>query len=346
MFLSLKKAIAVVLVAMMTITMLAGCGKRDITIDESAVFMTVGDRKVTAGMANFYVRYQQALIESVYASYMGDDVWKQEIEAGVTYEDNMKDTILGQLKELYILAANVDKYDVKITDEEKEEIEKIATEFQKANSKDATKKASATKEYALEYLELALIKSKMTNAMSDDIDQNVDENEVAQKKMSYIHLSTQETDESGATTELSDDEVKQLKKQASQMLSAAKQVENLQTFGEEENFTVETLTFDANSTALDSKVIKEADGLEVGEFSGVIEAADGFYIVQLVSTYDEDATNEKIQEVLSERGSERYNELMAEWIKEVNVKVNDDVWKKMSLHALKVSSDFSAQTTE
>ena len=77
MFLSLKKAIAVVLVAMMTITMLAGCGKRDVTIDESAVFMTVGDRKVTAGMANFYVRYQQALIESVYASYLGDDVWKQ-----------------------------------------------------------------------------------------------------------------------------------------------------------------------------------------------------------------------------------------------------------------------------
>ena len=321
MFTSFKKTIAVVLVAMMTITALAGCGKKEVALDEKAIFMTVGDREVSAGMANFYVRYQQALIESVYASYMGDNVWKQEIEAGVTYEENMKETILGQLKELYILAANVDKYDVKLTDEE-------------------------TKEYDMEYLELALIKNKMNNAISDDIDKKVDEKEVAQKKMNYLYLATQETNESGATTKLSDDEVKQLKKKAGQMLSAAKQAGNLQSFGEEEDFKVETLTFDGSSTALDSKVIKEADALEVGDFSGVIEAADGFYIVQLVSTYDADATNEKIKEVLAERGSERYNELMAEWIKEVKVKVNDDVWKNMSLHALKISSDFAEATAQ
>ena len=244
------------------------------------------------------------------------------------------------------MAANVDKYDVKLTDEEKKAIEKVAEEFEKANSKDAKKKASATKEYAMEYLELALIKNKMNNAISDDIDKKVDEKEVAQKKMNYLYLATQETNESGATTKLSDDEVKQLKKKAGQMLSAAKQAGNLQSFGEEEDFKVETLTFDGSSTALDSKVIKEADALEVGDFSGFIGAADGFYIVRLVSTYDADATNEKIKEVLAERGSERYNELMAEWIKEVKVKVNDDVWKNMSLHALKISSDFAEATAQ
>lgn len=346
MFTSLKKTIAILLVAMMTITALAGCGKKEATLDEKAVFMTVGDREVTAGMANFYVRYQQALIESVYASYMGDNVWKQEIEAGVTYEDSMKDTILEQLKELYILAANADKYDVTLTDEEKATIEKAAAEFEKANSKDAKSKASANKKYAAEYLELVLIKNKMTDAISDDIDKEVDTEEIAQKSMKYVVFATQETNDSGEMETVSDKEKTNLKKQAKEMLAAAKKGGSLDTVAEEKSMTVETLSFDANSTALDADVIKAADALKAGELSSVIEAEDGYYIVQLVSEYDSEATIEKMNEILAQRGSDRYDELMAEWIKEIKVKVNDDVWESMSLHALKVSSDFAEATTE
>lgn len=346
MFTSFKKTIAVVLVAMMTITALAGCGKKEVALDEKAIFMTVGDREVTAGMANFYVRYQQALIESVYASYMGDNVWKQEIEAGVTYEDNMKDTILEQLKELYILAANVDKYDVTLTDEEKEAIKATATEFEKANSKDAKKKASTSKEYAREYLELALIKQKMTDSISDDIDKEVATEEIAQKGMKYVLFATKETDANGEKTELNEKQISKLKKDAQDLLDAAKKNGSLDTPAKEKGITVETLSFDASSTALDSDVIKAADALKKGEFSNVIKTEEGFYVVQLVSEFDSEATVAKKNEILAQRGSERYNELVAEWIKEVKVKVNDDVWKNMSLHALKISSDFAEATAQ
>ena len=43
-----KKAIAIALVAMMTIAAFAGCGKKEAAkLDEKAVFMTVGDTKVS-----------------------------------------------------------------------------------------------------------------------------------------------------------------------------------------------------------------------------------------------------------------------------------------------------------
>ena len=80
---------------MLAITSLVGCASKEPeALDESAVVMTIGDAKVTAGMMNFYVRYQQSLVESVYQSYLGDDVWRQEVEDGKTYEETMIDTIL------------------------------------------------------------------------------------------------------------------------------------------------------------------------------------------------------------------------------------------------------------
>lgn len=341
-----KRVTALVLVAIMTMTMFAGCGKRDNTIDEKAVFMTVNDRKVTAGMANFYVRYQQALIESVYQSYLGDNVWKQEIETGVTYEDSMKDTILQQMKDLYILAENVDEYKVTLTDEEKEFIQTTAQEFEKANSKDAKKKASTLQEYAAEYLELSLIQKKMTDAISKDIDTKVDTEKVAQKSMKYVLFAKKTTDENGAEQMLNDKQIAKLGKDAQALLKEAKTGGSLDTAAQEKGLTVETLAFDKESTVVDGKVIQAADSLKASQFADVIETDDGYYVIQLESEFDQEATQAKVDEILEQRRSERYEELIETWSKKIKITVNEEVWNKMSLHGLKVSSQFGAATTE
>ena len=68
---SLKKLVALVAVAALSITTLVGCKKQD-PIDNSEIVMTIGDKEVELGLANFILRYYQSSEEAnmeMYASY-------------------------------------------------------------------------------------------------------------------------------------------------------------------------------------------------------------------------------------------------------------------------------------
>jgi len=317
----LKKAVAILLVAMMTIATFAGCAKKQEKLDESAVLMTVEGREVTVGMINFYTRYQQSLMESVYQSYLGENVWRQEVENGVTYEESTKDAILEQLQELYIIASHTSDYEVSLTENEKTVIAKTAQEFEDANSKSAKSQASAVKAYAEEYLELVTIKDKMKDAMKKDIDTEVDEKEYTQKRLRFVEFSSDDA-----------------KKEAEACLKGAKENGSLEAYATEKEITSEALTFDKDTTTLGEDIIKAADKLEANEFAEVMKADDKYYVVQLESTYDSDATASKIKNVLETRGQEKYDELVKEWKDKAKIDVDEELWDKISFNTLKVNS--------
>ena len=85
----LKKTVVLATVAALAITTLAGCGVKD-----SEIIAKVGEQKITAGVANFFARFQQSSIEGYYASYYGEDFWGQEYQEGETFEQNMKKSIM------------------------------------------------------------------------------------------------------------------------------------------------------------------------------------------------------------------------------------------------------------
>lgn len=105
--------------------------------DNDATVVTVGTEKVSYGVANFYARMQQAQYESFYAYLMGmsaDTMWSQEVEEGKTYEENMKDSILESLENMYLVKQHASEYKVELTDKEKKKIDKAAEEFVEDNT--------------------------------------------------------------------------------------------------------------------------------------------------------------------------------------------------------------------
>lgn len=46
---------------------------------------------------------------------------------------------------------------------------------------------------------------------------------------------------------------------------------------------------------------------------------------------DEDATESKIQLIISDRESEMYNTLLEEWTEATEMTINEDVWEKVEL---------------
>ena len=60
----MKRLTALAVVSTMVFTSLVGCATTS-SVDNSEVVATIGDSQVTAGVANFYLRYQQSGMEEI-----------------------------------------------------------------------------------------------------------------------------------------------------------------------------------------------------------------------------------------------------------------------------------------
>ena len=161
-----KKASVLILVVAMVMSFV-GCSQfKKNEIDEAAILTTVGDVKVTAGMMNFYARQMQSLYEGLY-SQSSVELWTQELSRGVTYEDTMKEDILTELQDLYLIQMHAEEYEISLTDEELKAIEAAADAFVKANTAEAKDKVSGKKEYAVEYLKLITLQEKLYDVLEE-----------------------------------------------------------------------------------------------------------------------------------------------------------------------------------
>ena len=333
-----KKAIALVAVAALSITTLAGCKKQE-AIDNSEIVMTVGDKEVELGLANFFIRYQQSAEEAtmdMYAMYGYTIDWESEVEDGVTYEESMKESILESLQQLCILEAHAADYNVALTEDETAEIEAAAKTFKEENTDEAYERVSG--EYAAEYFRLITISEKMYEAIKASHTPEIDENEVNQKIMYYVEYATTTTDDDGETVDLSDDEIASLKAEAQALLDGAKANGSLETYASENDAEATKAAFNASNEELDEALITAADALELNGFTEVIEGEDALYVAQVTSLFDQEATDTAREEKVDELKEEYYTTTLETWTEETEIKVYDEVWAKISLDALKVTA--------
>ena len=347
-----KRIIALAAVAALAMTTFVGCG----SVDNKEIVATVGDSKITAGMANFYARYQQPSFEEYYVSYQdyyqqqmyGSVVqetvmdWSVEQEEGVTLEDTYKDDVMTSLQNLYIMEDHMKDYDVELTKDELKAIEKAAKAFLKANPADAKEKISAEKETVVEFLKLMTISVKVEDAIRAGVDTNVADEDAAQKRIRYVSFATTKTDENSQTVEMTKKEIKAVKKDAKAFLADAKANGSLEAYATEKEATSNTATYgkdyaDDQTATLPKEVFDAAEKLEENGFAKLIETDSAFYVVQLESKFDEEATTAEKESIVEERKSETVTETIEKWRKDAKIKVNDKVWDKISMHDIQVT---------
>ena len=317
----LAKRLAMLAVAgTLTATSLTGCG----TINTDETVATVGDEKITLGVANFYARLQQAQYETYYASMMGttaEEMWAKEASGDQTYEEQTKKSILENLENMYLVSQHVSDYDVALTEEEQQAIKDAAAKFSEDNSDDVKKVVSGDEEEVAKVLELMTISNKMEAAMEAGVDENVSDEDAAQKSMQYLLFSYTTTDDSGES----------LKTTAQAFDDRLKGGEDMETVASAAGLTAQTATFDSESTSPDKDLIAAADALtNAGDVTDIIETENGIYIAKLTSLLDREATDSKKESIVSERKQEQYDSLLKQWKKDTKIKEEKKVWKKIS----------------
>ena len=329
-----KKLVALAAVATLAMTALTGCAES--SFDNTATVAVVDDTKITAGVANFYLRYQQVAVESIYKQMVGEDLWITQIDEKDTYEDLVKNDAMESLVELYILKARMAEYDVTLTDEDNEAIEVAAKAFVEANSEEALGKISGELDIIKEVMELITINEKMHDAIEAEVDREVSDDEARLKKMTYVQFKTTTTSEDGEALKMSEEEIADAKKEAEDLLANAKASGDLLAYAETVNQEAQELAFNSESTAIAEEAIKAADTLGEGEFAELIEAEDGFYVIQVTSLLDREATDAKKTEILKTEKDEFYTKVYEAWRDEAKVEIKDKVLNKISFQALEI----------
>ena len=116
----------------------------------------------------------------------------------------------------------------------------------------------------------------------------------------------------------------------------------------DESYYVSTGSFttnDPDDTYLDSVIVEAVKGLSDGELvDHPVMNADGtcYYVIRLDKNFDEEKTETKKSDILTERKQALYDETVNGWVDAADIKVNEDVWKLVGISDMDESTSESA----
>lgn len=130
---------------------------------------------------------------------------------------------------------------------------------------------------------------------------------------------------------------------AEELIAKVKAGEDFETAANEvdPDAACSTMTFGSDSTSVVEGLITATEGLNDGTLVETpIETDSGYYVAQVVSKLDRDATDQKKEEIVDQRKSDRISELYTQWKDDGEVSENEDVLAQITF-------DFSlSQETE
>lgn len=130
---------------------------------------------------------------------------------------------------------------------------------------------------------------------------------------------------------------------AEELIAKVKAGEDFETAANEvdPDAACSTMTFGSDSTSVVEGLITATEGLDDGTLVETpIETDSGYYVAQVVSKLDRDATDQKKEEIVDQRKSDRISELYTQWKDDGEISENEDVLAQITF-------DFSlSQETE
>lgn len=328
-----RSGIIKALVFCLALSLLGGCKQRP----EKHPVATLGGEQIELSEAVFYTRMTQEQWEEAYGEYMGPDMWSQEFseEAG-TFAEALKSDVMGTVRQIHLLCAHAEDYQVSLTDEEKAEIRERAAAFMKYNTPAVLEAAGATAEYVEELLLRNALAEKTAAAVKAFCEPEINPETARAGKLTYCLFSVMGTyDAEGNHTPATEQEKEEIRTEAESFAKRAEELGDIAAAGDEIQHTVIDVYFNQESDGgAHPQVAEAARNLEIGGISGVIDTEDGYYIVQYVTDYDEAATEENLVQ-LTEAEREKYlAALTVEWEEEMPFVIDEEIWASVRVDEL------------
>ena len=114
----------------------------------------------------------------------------------------------------------------------------------------------------------------------------------------------------------------------------------------DENKSVTDYSYGADEETLNENLKNVADTLSDGEIAAEpVEGENGFYVVQMVSTFDRDATDQKKEEIINDRKQELLNSVLEGWATD-SFDIDEKVWDTVTFDDIITLKSTEAETEE
>ena len=352
----MKKTIAVLLVVIMILSIAVGCNKK--TIFNENVIAMVNEQEITVEEFNFYLREFEKMFESEY----GLNIWDQTDNEGKKVSEVVKDYAIEAVVRSYILLDLAKEKGIDFSEEELEDIEKQVLEYIEASKGEDEE---INEEYVRNLIMSSEINQKlMENEMKDY--RATKEEILAQIGNDYNYkkyVTIQEFGYDGATREvrarhilistmdenqnpLPEDEVKEIEKEAQEILAKAKAGEDfiklVEEYSQDPGSVNQGGEYKFTRGVMVSEFEEAAFNMEVGQISELVKTDYGFHIIKLeeiiepteekiqqAKEYENDIENQMNEHLKRKSFEDKYNELAKEYKVEINkdllatIKVNE-----------------------
>lgn len=352
-----KQTAVAALAGVMAAGLLSGCGEK--ALDGTKTVATVNGAEIPMGILSLYTRQQQAQVEAMYLSFMGEGaaIWDQAAsdDSDKTYGQEFAEGALEQIEIMYLAKEKAGDYGVEVTEEDETAIAEAAAAFMENNSEETIAELAVSEDQVKEYLELQTYLEGVHSAVLEEADIQVTDEEAQQAKFTYVLVST--SDES-----LTEDDIAEKKEQAQEILDKMTEdpdgdVDEMVDAVDESYSALsgyysanETEADDVASTTYPEEVLEVLRGLDEGEVAPeVVETENGYYALRLDSTNDEEATESRKESLKSTRETEVYTETTTQWLEEADIQVDEEVLNTLEItdsHSFTYDTSSAAEADE
>lgn len=322
------------LAVLMGVTVFTGCGKEKENksgLDPEAVVMTIGNDEITMQEAYFLAKWQQAEYSTMGTTYFGEDWYDQDMFGeGQTFQQSIKEQVLTQLERMYVMKAHMDEYGVSLTDEEKDSIQEVTDNFIKGNDDDALDAMMADEELVKRVMTNYVCYNKMYNALVQDVDTSVSDEEARQKTYSYIYQSFTTTDDDGNTKDMTAAEQQNYYSKFEQIAAAAKESGDFDQTATDAGYSTASHSFGITDDDSFSDINSIADKMAVNDVSDVIVVDGGLFLIKMDSVNDEEATENARQNIANTKLNNAFEEKYEAMKGDIEREVDEDLWAKVT----------------
>ena len=324
-----KKLAVLCLLGLLSMGTLTGCSKNTKLVFTTGLsgnqIFKIGSTKCTMPEAMIYLTtfYNQ------YADIYGQEMWNYDF-GGVSLEEHVKDVVISKLAQIKIMNLMAEEQGIELSKEEKDQAAAAADSYYGQLGDVLKEKEKITKEVVEKvYYEYALA-NKVYTTITESADMEISDDEARTVTVQAIYFSNWKMTDSEKTL-LGDSELTKVKKTAKEALERMEAGEPFETLATQYSEDKQIVKSYARGVA-DEKFEEILFSMDEGEVSGIIETADGFYIVKCISTMDFEATQANKLVLAKQRKQETFSKAYKEIAANTHSQFKDKQWNALALN--------------